>query len=244
MLARLRHRAVHRADHEDRAVHLRRAGDHVLDVVGVARAVDVRVVPVGRRVLDVARRDRQDLGRVAPTLRLGRLRDLVVRNELRPALVRGNLRQRGGQRRLAVVDMPDRADVDVWFGSIEFLFCHCRVLPRVVGRGRRPRRATADSSVRPTVVRLENRPSSRRPPPRARSARSQRHVDSPLTDCRWPATSRSSRKRRAKAGADDQDRTGDLVLTKDVLCQLSYIGRFAAPQLYLALAATADRSAR
>ncbi len=28
----------------------------------------------------------------------------------------------------------------------------------------------------------------------------------------------------AKAGADDRDRTGDLVLTKDVLCQLSYIG--------------------
>src|SRR5215467_3831515 len=29
---------------------------------------------------------------------------------------------------------------------------------------------------------------------------------------------------RAKDGADDQDRTGDLVLTKDALCQLSYIG--------------------
>ena len=28
----------------------------------------------------------------------------------------------------------------------------------------------------------------------------------------------------AKVGADDQDRTGDLVLTKDALCQLSYIG--------------------
>ena len=26
------------------------------------------------------------------------------------------------------------------------------------------------------------------------------------------------------SGADDRDRTGDLVLTKDVLCQLSYIG--------------------
>ena len=25
-------------------------------------------------------------------------------------------------------------------------------------------------------------------------------------------------------GADDRDRTGDLVLTKDALCQLSYIG--------------------
>ena len=29
---------------QDRAVHLRRAGDHVLDVVGVAGAIDVRVV--------------------------------------------------------------------------------------------------------------------------------------------------------------------------------------------------------
>src|SRR3982074_125616 len=38
------------------------------------------------------------------------------------------------------------------------------------------------------------------------------------------------------SGADDQNRTGDLVLTKDALCQLSYIGlrRFAA---------TADKSA-
>jgi hypothetical protein len=26
------------------------------------------------------------------------------------------------------------------------------------------------------------------------------------------------------SGADDQNRTGDLVLTKDALCQLSYIG--------------------
>ena len=28
-------------------------------------------------------------------------------------------------------------------------------------------------------------------------------------------------------GADDRDRTGDLVLTKDALCQLSYIGPLA-----------------
>src|SRR5437667_9288744 len=30
--------------------------------------------------------------------------------------------------------------------------------------------------------------------------------------------------KRAEVGADDQNRTGDLVLTKDALCQLSYIG--------------------
>src|SRR4051812_16803202 len=40
---------------------------------------------------------------------------------------------------------------------------------------------------------------------------------------------------RAKDGADVQDRTGDLVLTKDALCQLSYIG--------LRPAASADTSA-
>ena len=31
-------------------------------------------------------------------------------------------------------------------------------------------------------------------------------------------------KARLKCGADDRNRTGDLVLTKDALCQLSYIG--------------------
>ena len=37
VLLRLRHRAVGGRDHEDRAVHLRRTGDHVLHVVGVTR---------------------------------------------------------------------------------------------------------------------------------------------------------------------------------------------------------------
>ena len=38
------------------------------------------------------------------------------------------------------------------------------------------------------------------------------------------------------SGADDRDRTGDLVLTKDALCQLSYIG-------LRAFGASADKSA-
>jgi len=41
------------ATDENGAVHLRRARDHVLDVVGVARAVDMRVVAVGGLVLHV-----------------------------------------------------------------------------------------------------------------------------------------------------------------------------------------------
>ena len=71
VLARLGHRAVGRGHDEDRAVHLRGAGDHVLDVVGVAGAVDVRVVAVLRLVLDVRGRDRD-----AALLLLGSVVDL------------------------------------------------------------------------------------------------------------------------------------------------------------------------
>ena len=58
VLARLGHRAVGGGHDEDGAVHLRGAGDHVLDVVGVAGAVDVRVVARVGLVLDVGDRDR------------------------------------------------------------------------------------------------------------------------------------------------------------------------------------------
>ena len=53
VLAGLRHRAVGGRHHQDRAVHLRRAGDHVLHIVGVAGAVDVGVVTVRRLIFHV-----------------------------------------------------------------------------------------------------------------------------------------------------------------------------------------------
>src|SRR5207245_10227684 len=57
VLARLRHGPVGGGDHQDGAVHLGRTGDHVLDVVGVPGAVDVRVVALLGLVLDVGGRD-------------------------------------------------------------------------------------------------------------------------------------------------------------------------------------------
>ena len=48
VLAGLRHRAIGGGDHQDGAVHLCGAGDHVLHVVGVAGAIDVRVVALRR----------------------------------------------------------------------------------------------------------------------------------------------------------------------------------------------------
>ena len=117
VLARLRHRAVGSRHHQDRAVHLRRTRDHVLHVVGVPGAVDVRVVAVLRLVLHVRRRDRD-----AARLLFRRLVDLVVRHVRATVRLRHHLRQRRRQRRLAMVDVADRADVHVRFVAFELFF--------------------------------------------------------------------------------------------------------------------------
>ncbi len=119
VLTRLGHGAVSSADDEDRAVHLGGTGDHVLDVVGVTRAVDVGVVTVVRLVLHVSDRD----GDAALAL-LGSLVDVLERREVGKALVGLSLRDRRGQRRLAMVDVTDGTDVDVRLGALELLLRH------------------------------------------------------------------------------------------------------------------------
>ena len=119
VLAGLGHRAVGRGDDQDRAVHLGGAGDHVLDVVGVTRAVDVGVVPRVGLVLDVRDRDRD-----AALALLRSLVDLVERREVRHPLLGLALRDRGRQGRLPVVDVTDRADVDVRLRALELLLAH------------------------------------------------------------------------------------------------------------------------
>ncbi len=122
VLARLRHRAVGGGDDEDRAVHLRGAGDHVLDVVGVTGAVDVRVVAVLGLVLDVRGGDRD-----AALLLLGSVVDLLEAAGLGASLLGQHRGDGSGQRRLAVVDVTDRADVDVRLVALELLLRHFAV---------------------------------------------------------------------------------------------------------------------
>ncbi len=119
VLAGLRHRAVSGRHDQDRTVHLGGAGDHVLDVVGVAGAVDVGVVAVRRLVLDVRGRDGD-----AARLLFRRLVDLVVRGERRTAGFGENLGDRRGQRRLAMVDVTDGADVAVRLVTFKLCFGH------------------------------------------------------------------------------------------------------------------------
>src|SRR5688572_1665172 len=120
VLARLRHRAVGRRHHQDCAVHLRRARDHVLHVVGVTRTVNVRVVTVRRLILHVRRRDRD-----AARFLFRRLVDLVKGHKLYFRIVlRQHLRDRRRQRRLPVVHVPNRPDVHVRLGTVKFFLRH------------------------------------------------------------------------------------------------------------------------
>ena len=81
VLASLRHGAVGGRHDQDRTVHLSGTRDHVFDVVGVARAIDMSVVPLVAFILDVGNRNGHRLGVVADSTALG---DIRIRLELWP----------------------------------------------------------------------------------------------------------------------------------------------------------------
>ena len=119
MLTGLGHRTVSSADDKDATVHLGGAGDHVLDVVGVSRAVDVRVVALLALVLDVGGGNGDTAG-----LFLGSRVDLVVGAGLGLAGLGQHGGDGGGEGGLAVINVADRADVHVIFFAFEGFFCH------------------------------------------------------------------------------------------------------------------------
>ena len=158
----LRHGAVVGGDHQDRGVHLRGTGDHVLDIVGVPGAIDVGVVTALDRLAEV---DRFDAGVVDQILVRQRghaaigavvrfvldvrngdghrlvgvaddaaLRDFRVGFEVLQLVderIAGH--DRRGQRRFAVVNVADGANVDVRLGPREILLRHRSLAPDMVG---------------------------------------------------------------------------------------------------------------
>ncbi len=119
-LARLGHRPVGSIDHQDSTVHLGCSGDHVLDIVGVAGAVDVGVVAVFGFVLDVGSRDGD-----AAFAFFGGVVDGVEGTDFGAAeAFVEHLGDGGRQGGFAVVDVADGADVDVGLGSFKMLFGH------------------------------------------------------------------------------------------------------------------------
>ena len=121
VLARLRHRTVRRCNDEDRAVHLRGTRNHVLDIVGVSWRVNVRVVARIRLVFGMVQGNCN-----AARLFFRSVVDLIDSFFFsRQTLHVQHVRDRGGQGRLSVVNVSDRADVNVRLGPVEFFFfCH------------------------------------------------------------------------------------------------------------------------
>ena len=123
VLTGLGHGAVGRRNHQDRAVHLSGAGDHVLHVVRVTRAVHGVVAVLGL-VFDVGGVDRDATG-----LLFRRLVDLVIPHGHRFAGLGQRHGDRRGQSGLAVVNVADRADVDMGLRPFKFRFCHYNTPP-------------------------------------------------------------------------------------------------------------------
>ena len=88
--------------------------------------VDVGVVPLVGFVLDVADGDGHGLGFVADGAALG---DIGIGLELRQALGGLHRQDGAGQRGLAVVNVTDRAHVDVRLRPFEYVFGHSISLP-------------------------------------------------------------------------------------------------------------------
>ena len=125
VLAGLRHRAVSSGYNQDSTVHLSSAGDHVLNVVGMARAVNVSVVTLSGVILNVCGVDGN-----AALLLLRSLVDCVVCLILSIALESQNLGDCSGQSGLAVVNVADGANVNVRQRTVKFFLCHCGYPPR------------------------------------------------------------------------------------------------------------------
>ena len=119
MLAGLSHNSVGSGDDEDSAVHLSRAGDHVFDIVGVTRAVNVSVVTFVSLILNVSGIDSNSSFSF-----LGSFVDLVVSFVLSLTSKRKNLCNSGGKSCLTMVDVTDSTDINMGFCSFEFSFCH------------------------------------------------------------------------------------------------------------------------
>ena len=140
MLLGLSHGAVGSSDDKDAAVHLSSAGDHVLDIVSVTRAVDmgvvtaldVEIVFAGLVVVALAVVGLiLNVGSVDGNAALALFRSLIdgrVIGVLSVAEESEVLGDSSSQRGLAMVDVTDGADVDMGLILNEFLLSHENIL--------------------------------------------------------------------------------------------------------------------
>ena len=119
VLTGLGHGTVGSCNYEDSAVHLSGTGNHVLNVVGMSRAVNVRIVALVGLIFNVC-------GVYCYTARLffGCLIDFVVSHLLSLTFARHYHSDSCGQSGLAVVNVADSANVNVGLAVVVLSLCH------------------------------------------------------------------------------------------------------------------------
>ena len=123
VLTSLSHRTIGCSNNEDCAVHLSCTRNHVLDVVCVARAVDVSVMALPSLVLNVSNGN----GNTTLTL-LWSLIDVLEGGIVCLAALglRENLGDCCGKGSLTVVDVTNGTDVYVWLCAVKLFLGHCQ----------------------------------------------------------------------------------------------------------------------
>ena len=119
MLTGLGHGAVSCGNNEDSAVHLCSTGDHVLNIVSVAGAVNMCIVTMLGLVLNVSGVDGY-----TTSLLFGCLVDFVRAHCSSMTFLGKSHGDSCGEGSLTMVNMTDGADVYMRFGSFELLLCH------------------------------------------------------------------------------------------------------------------------
>ncbi len=112
-------RAVSRSNNQDRAVHLRSTGDHVFNIVGVARAVYVRVVASRGVVFNVRGVDGD-----TTSFFFRRVIDLVECASGTTVGFSQNGSDGSSQGSFTMVNVADSTNVDVRFCTFKFFFRH------------------------------------------------------------------------------------------------------------------------
>ena len=114
----LGHRAVRRGNDQNSSVHLGGAGDHILDIVGVTRTVNVSVMTFIRFVLNMISSNGN-----TSLLLFGGIINLVNSPFFGFALLGEHVGDRGRQSCFTVVNVTDGANIDMKFISFKFI-CH------------------------------------------------------------------------------------------------------------------------
>ena len=119
VLTSLRHRTIGSSYYQDRTIHLSSTGDHVLNVVSVTWAVNMRIVTLFCLILNVCSIDRNTaLFFFRSTV------DLIVIHGLCFTTASQYVRNSSRQRRLTMVNVTDCTDINMCFRSVKFFFCH------------------------------------------------------------------------------------------------------------------------